>query len=679
MCALIASVNGVVSDPAAGAHPGHRRGTAARRRRLRGRPHLRRPPVRDGRAPAAHVELGARTCASRSTSSALQADVEARARAGRARSTRAMRDRSSRAAAIAIVLLEALKAAARTTLALAPITYSPTRILDGVKSLSLRRRTCSPPAWRRSTARRGAARHAARPGARGADVARSSTRCDGEQLLHAAAGRPHPRLDHPPPRHRGHRRAGAGHDAPTTSPRSRRRSWPRRCARCIRSAGSSERELPAPGPADARRRRRRRASGSARSRRRSERRHGHRQPPAVRQGGGGVAPAARARTTRCSSTPASTTTTSCRRSSSRELGVPRPERRARHPRRHEHRADRAHARGARAAAGRAPPGPSCSSTATRTRRWPAALAAAQARIPVAHVEAGMRSFDRAMPEELNRVLTDHASDLLLCPSQTAVDNLRREGVAGRGRARRRRDGRHRAASFQPRAREPSAAGGVRAAPYVLATAHRAGNVDDPRAAGARSSTCCSRSPEDVVLPLHPRTRARLEARGPARSAWRAGVELLRAAGLPGLHRAARPRPRGAHRLRRRAEGGLPRGRAVRDAARHDRVDRDGRRRLERARRPRSRRGARGAASARRRPSAPSSTATGAPASACRQLPIRLSGTPPASRTIAAAVDDRRRPGSRASAYSRGRPGRSTPSTGSPSHGSKPSARSSASS
>ena len=45
----------------------------------------------------------------------------------------------------------------------------------------------------------------------------------------------------------------------------------------------------------------------------------------------------------------------------------------------------------------------------------------------------MRSFDRAMPEELNRVLTDHLSDLLLCPSQTAVDNLRREGVAGASR------------------------------------------------------------------------------------------------------------------------------------------------------------------------------------------------------------------------------------------------------
>src|SRR3954462_6516938 len=59
-----------------------------------------------------------------------------------------------------------------------------------------------------------------------------------------------------------------------------------------------------------------------------------------------------------------------------------------------------------------------------------ALAAAQAGIPVAHVEAGMRSFDRRMPEELNRVLADQVAELLLAPSQTAVDNLRREGVAG---------------------------------------------------------------------------------------------------------------------------------------------------------------------------------------------------------------------------------------------------------
>src|SRR4051812_49633789 len=59
------------------------------------------------------------------------------------------------------------------------------------------------------------------------------------------------------------------------------------------------------------------------------------------------------------------------------------------------------------------------------------LAAAQDGLPVAHVEAGMRSFDRKMPEELNRVLTDHLSSLLLCPSQTAVENLERESVVGR--------------------------------------------------------------------------------------------------------------------------------------------------------------------------------------------------------------------------------------------------------
>ena len=59
-----------------------------------------------------------------------------------------------------------------------------------------------------------------------------------------------------------------------------------------------------------------------------------------------------------------------------------------------------------------------------------ALAASQAGIAIGHVEAGMRSFDRSMPEELNRVLTDHASDLLLCSTETAMLNLEREGVRG---------------------------------------------------------------------------------------------------------------------------------------------------------------------------------------------------------------------------------------------------------
>ena len=110
-----------------------------------------------------------------------------------------------------------------------------------------------------------------------------------------------------------------------------------------------------------------------------------------------------------------------------------------------------------------------------------ALAGAQAAVPVAHVEAGMRSFDRSMPEELNRVLADHAGTLLLCSSDVAVENLRRERVAGTVEL----VGDVMvdvALAVQPRARERTdllGARGVTPGEYVLATAHRAGNVDDP--------------------------------------------------------------------------------------------------------------------------------------------------------------------------------------------------------
>jgi UDP-N-acetylglucosamine 2-epimerase len=140
------------------------------------------------------------------------------------------------------------------------------------------------------------------------------------------------------------------------------------------------------------------------------------------------------------------------------------------------------------------------------------LAAAQARVPVAHVEAGMRSFDREMPEELNRVLTDHLADLLLCPSATAVANLEREHVAGRielvGDVMV-----DVALLFQPRARADDAAlerAGVRAGEYLLVTAHRAGTVDDP-ARLRRLVDLLVALPHDAVLPVHPRTRLRLQA------------------------------------------------------------------------------------------------------------------------------------------------------------------------
>jgi UDP-N-acetylglucosamine 2-epimerase (non-hydrolysing)/UDP-GlcNAc3NAcA epimerase len=143
-----------------------------------------------------------------------------------------------------------------------------------------------------------------------------------------------------------------------------------------------------------------------------------------------------------------------------------------------------------------------------------ALAAAQAGIPVGHVEAGMRSFDRSMPEELNRVLTDHASDLLLCSTQTAVDNLAREGVGGEIRL----VGDVMAdvsLAFREIAAERStivADLGLDGGDYLVVTAHRAGNVDRPDRL-ERLVSLVEALPRPVVFPVHPRTRARLDAAG----------------------------------------------------------------------------------------------------------------------------------------------------------------------
>ena len=138
------------------------------------------------------------------------------------------------------------------------------------------------------------------------------------------------------------------------------------------------------------------------------------------------------------------------------------------------------------------------------------LAAAQLGLPVAHVEAGMRSYDRSMPEELNRVLADHLSALLLCSSDLAAENLRNESVAGRVEvvgdvmvdvAMR----------WQPAARADTAvpaAFGLPPGSYLLLTAHRAGNVDDPQRLRALVELIGG-LPLPVLFPVHPRTRARL--------------------------------------------------------------------------------------------------------------------------------------------------------------------------
>jgi UDP-GlcNAc3NAcA epimerase len=158
-----------------------------------------------------------------------------------------------------------------------------------------------------------------------------------------------------------------------------------------------------------------------------------------------------------------------------------------------------------------------------------ALAGAQSGVPVAHVEAGMRSFDRSMPEELNRVLTDHASSLLLCSSDAAVVNLRAEGVHG--------DVElvgdvmvDVALSVQPRARERIdllRARGLEPGGYLLATAHRAGNVDDPARLSALVELLTA-MPLRVVLALHPRTAERLRSAGLQERLERDGRVLLTA-------------------------------------------------------------------------------------------------------------------------------------------------------
>lgn len=144
----------------------------------------------------------------------------------------------------------------------------------------------------------------------------------------------------------------------------------------------------------------------------------------------------------------------------------------------------------------------------------AALAAAKLHIPVAHVEAGLRSFNRRMPEEINRVVTDHLSDLLFCPTKQAASQLRREGIrrrvyhvgdimydavlAFRDAALRRSDALDRL--------------GLKPGRYVAATVHRAENTDSKERLEAIFGALAQLD-MPVVLPLHPRTAGYLKRWG----------------------------------------------------------------------------------------------------------------------------------------------------------------------
>jgi UDP-N-acetylglucosamine 2-epimerase (non-hydrolysing) len=146
----------------------------------------------------------------------------------------------------------------------------------------------------------------------------------------------------------------------------------------------------------------------------------------------------------------------------------------------------------------------------------AALAATKLHVGVAHIESGLRSRDWGMPEEVNRVVTDRVSDVLLCTSQDAVENLAAEGITGDGvqlvgntmidSLFRLLEGVDRPALLEKN--------GLEARNFVLVTLHRPALVDDPELLGPTMEVLAS-LPEGlpVIFPVHPRTRARLEGRG----------------------------------------------------------------------------------------------------------------------------------------------------------------------
>ncbi len=300
-----------------------------------------------------------------------------------------------------------------------------------------------------------------------------------------------------------------------------RRSSPRPRARCSRSRPSTITSSRASGPVTRAGRRAHEREHPSRSSPTTEDPHRHRQPAAVRQGRGGLTEAAR----------------------SQHRGGAGPHRPA-----FRRRAFRRLLRRARACR---PPTGSWRSRSARTPRrrrgcsprsnrcshemhpdavlvygdtnstLAGALAGAQAGVPVAHVEAGMRSFDRSMPEELNRVLTDHASSLLLCSTRPRSSNLRREGDAGCDRARRRRDGRR-------GARRAAAGHATRTDLVARARARaRASTCWPPRTGRATSTTPSGwRSSWSCCSQCRVRSCFAAASRAPGRGSWRRAARPL---------------------------------------------------------------------------------------------------------------------------------------------------------
>ena len=162
-----------------------------------------------------------------------------------------------------------------------------------------------------------------------------------------------------------------------------------------------------------------------------------------------------------------------------------------------------------------------------------ALVAAKMQVSLAHVEAGMRSFDHSMPEEINRVVADHLSGLLLCSTPTAVHNLTREGLGERARL----VGDLMAdvsLTFGPvalRRSDVTERLGLQDGSYLLASAHRAENVDDPSRLEKLVEVLVAVSKEaPIVFPVHPRTAARLRGSAPGAMLERGRIMTIPAVG-----------------------------------------------------------------------------------------------------------------------------------------------------